>query len=192
MMREFGLGDLQLITGVPEFGLSMGLNAATLEFIGRFLPYVRDSSKRLTAMREDSSFEQGLRMASSAKADWASSGHRAIPMSLTGTYHLLRAISGDSLQEGELSCAEISFRMARAQIPRKDNPEFMALIYNNEAVLEFFRRAAVGDVQGAKQGLRNGLRRALEMRAHKNASVYSGDFWAPVVANVEAARSGSD
>lgn len=189
VMRDYGIADLQLITSVPELGISMGLNAATLEFLGRIIPLVRDASRRLSTLNEDPLFEQGLRMASSPRADWLSLGHRAIPMALTGTYHLLRAISGETLQEGELSCAEISFKMARAQIPAKDNPEFMALILNNEAIVDFFRAASRGEGVDARLGLEQGIGRAFAMRSRKNASANAGTYWEPLAENLIAVRS---
>jgi hypothetical protein len=76
------------------------------------------------------------------KERWTSFSHRAVPMWMMGTYHLVRAISSKELEKGELSCAISSFEAARAQLRPSDNLELQSAISNNLAVALLLREAA--------------------------------------------------
>ena len=62
---------------------------------------------------------------------------------MTGTYHLMRAVSGVELSSGELKCALRSFEAARAQLRPTDNPDLTIAIENNLAIATLLQ-AGVG------------------------------------------------
>ncbi len=134
-LREFRYEDLRIATGIHSFGISDGLDPTTLLFIGRLVPVWRDFPRELSGPHDDGAlFEQNVRSMAALKARWTSFSHRALPMWMTGTYHLVRAISSDELERSELSCAINSFEAARSQLRSSDNPELQVAISNNLAI----------------------------------------------------------
>ncbi len=142
-LRERHYADLKIATSIGTFGISDGLDPTTLLFIGRFVPLWRDFPLHLAGQRDERAlFEQGTRSVAALKAHWTSFAHRALPMWMTGTYHLVTAISSPELERGELSCAINSLEAARAQLRPSDNPELQVAISNNLAIAVLMRAAA--------------------------------------------------
>jgi hypothetical protein len=50
---------------------------------------------------------------------------------MLGTYHLVRAVEGESIERGELACALREFADALTQFRQRDNPALYAAIQNN-------------------------------------------------------------
>ena len=136
------VANLRVIIAIPLVGMSNATSLATSDFIGRLADVWGTFPKALLAAQEqpdvdldlDLDLEQKLRAMARLKAAWTSPAHRAVPMWMTGTYHLMRAVSGLELSSGELKCALRSFEAARAQLRPTDNPDLTIAIENNLAI----------------------------------------------------------
>ena len=134
------VANLRVIIAIPLVGMSNATSLATSDFIGRLADVWGTFPKALLAAQEqpdvdlDLDLEQKLRAMARLKAAWTSPAHRAVPMWMTGTYHLMRAVSGVELSSGELKCALRSFEAARAQLRPTDNPDLTIAIENNLAI----------------------------------------------------------
>jgi hypothetical protein len=159
-LNEHRFADLRVITGLGSIGISDGLDPTTLLFIGKLIPLWRDFPLQLRGELEDGDeFEVRVRSLAGLKASWTSFGHRALPMWMAGTYHLMRAISPPQLERGELLCSISSFRAALTQLRPSDNPELQVAIRNNLALAILFNAYGAEDGQSgtrrvAKQLLR--------------------------------------
>jgi hypothetical protein len=171
-LRERNYADLKIATSIGSFGISDGLDPTTLLFIGRLVPLWRDFPLQLSGQRDDRAlFEQGTRSVAALKAHWTSFAHRALPMWMTGTYHLVRAISSAELEKGEISCAISSLEAARAQMRPSDNPGLQAAISNNLAIAVLMRAAAeYGKNDGRKVAIKllNGCRKLAKTSLREN------------------------
>jgi hypothetical protein len=136
------LSGFTLITSVDEIGISGSSDPATVEFIGRLIPLWanfstvltgRDGAKHLEQNGAEH-FEQSIRSLSLVKARWTSFSHRALPMWMTGTYHLAHILMSGEIERGEVLCALTAFEAARAQLRPGDNPELEAAILNNHGI----------------------------------------------------------
>ena len=143
------VANLRVIIAIPLVGMSNATSPATSDFIGRLSDVWGTFPKALRAAQEqpdvdlDLDLEQKLRAMARLKAAWTSPAHRAVPMWMTGTYHLMRAVSGLELSSGELKCALRSFEAARAQLRPTDNPDLTIAIENNLAIATLLQ-AGVG------------------------------------------------
>ncbi|MCX6114758.1 MAG: hypothetical protein NTV65_06040 [Proteobacteria bacterium] len=141
------VANLRVIIAIPLVGMSNATSLATSDFIGRLADVWGTFPKALLAAQEqpdvDVDLEQKLRVMARLKAAWTSPAHRAVPMWMTGTYHLMRAVSGLELSSGELKCALRSFEAARAQLRPTDNPDLTIAIENNLAIATLLQ-AGVG------------------------------------------------
>ena len=143
------VANLRVIIAIPLVGMSNATSLATSDFIGRLADVWGTFPKALLAAQEqpdvdlDLDLEQKLRAMARLKAAWTSPAHRAVPMWMTGTYHLMRAVSGVELSSGELKCALRSFEAARAQLRPTDNPDLTIAIENNLAIATLLQ-AGVG------------------------------------------------
>ena len=145
------VANLRVIIAIPLVGMSNATSLATSDFIGRLADVWGTFPKALLAAQEqpdvdldlDLDLEQKLRAMARLKAAWTSPAHRAVPMWMTGTYHLMRAVSGLELSSGELKCALRSFEAARAQLRPTDNPDLTIAIENNLAIATLLQ-AGVG------------------------------------------------
>ena len=143
------VANLRVIIAIPLVGMSNATSPATSDFIGRLADVWGTFPKALLAAQEqpdvdlDLDLEQKLRAMARLKAAWTSPAHRAVPMWMTGTYHLMRAVSGLELSRGELKCALRSFEAARAQLRPTDNPDLTIAIENNLAIATLLQ-AGVG------------------------------------------------
>ena len=143
------VANLRVIIAIPLVGMSNATSLATSDFIGRLADVWGTFPKALLAAQEqpdvdlDLDLEQKLRAMARLKAAWTSPAHRAVPMWMTGTYHLMRAVSGLELSRGELKCALRSFEAARAQLRPTDNPDLTIAIENNLAIATLLQ-AGVG------------------------------------------------
>ena len=139
LLGQSNVRDLLVVTSVSGVGISNSRLPATGDFLGRLAEAWEAFPEVLVGPDDDGHAEMRLRSLAALKAPWTSNAHRALPMWMTGTYHLMRAIRGDTLQLGELGCALRSFEAARAQLRPGDNPELDMAINNNHAVALFFR-----------------------------------------------------
>jgi|GEM_PF-3022500 len=161
-LTEHHLSDLRVIAGVGSIGISDGLDPTTLLFIGKLIPLWRDFPAQLRGESEDDEdFEIRVRSLAGLKANWTSFGHRALPMWMAGTYHLMRAISSPQLERGELLCSISSFHAALTQLRPSDNPELQIAIRNNLALAILFEAYGAQDGQaGARKASKRLLREA--------------------------------
>jgi hypothetical protein len=134
-LRKHGYSDLKIAAGISGIGISNSLDPTTLMFLGSIIPLWRDFPIQLTERRDDrEAFEQRVRSVAGLKAHWTSFSHRALPMWITGTYHLVNAISSKIVEQGELSCAVSSLEAALSQLRPSDNPELQMAVRNNLAI----------------------------------------------------------
>ena len=185
-LHELGIPDLWLIEQAPTFGLSKGLDAATFEFVGRF---VRAASISRTLMREDTispDFEHLLQRASSMRAGWSASDHLAAPKLMLGTYYLTRALSGPALEWGDLRCAEATLRSARLIVNKGRNPTLKAAVYNNEAVIRILMASRSAKPAMMMKGARLRLKQAYLTKQDSQLATLEPTYWDPIVANMKA------
>lgn len=151
-LERRGIQPQQIIVSVPTIGLSDAKLPATGQFLGRLAQVWPRYSTALTNGVGADSIEFELRSMSAIKAGWTSNGHRALPMWMTGTLHLIRAISGPELEAGELQCALRAFDSARAQLLPGNNKELQVAILNNLAVATLYRGGVdLGSKQSQRQ-----------------------------------------
>ena len=185
-LHELGLPDLWLIDQAPTIGLSKGLDAATFEFVARF---VRASSISRPLMREATispDFEHLLQRASSMRASWSASDHLAAPKLMLGTYYLTRALSGPALEWGDLRCAEATLRSARLIVNKGRNPTLKAAVYNNEAVIRILMASRSAKPAKMIKGAQLRLKQAYLTKEDSQLATLEPTYWDPIVANMKA------
>lgn len=157
------LRAMKVVTAVPRVGMSGSSDPATVEFVGKLVPMWRIFYSALLAPEEYPSFEQSVRNVSAIKARWTSFSHRALPMWMTGSYHLVRALGEDVPEYGEIQCALAAFKAARAQLRPGDNVELEAAVFNNHGVAVFADSLVSGHPKRRRKLAATLLRRALAL-----------------------------
>lgn len=137
------LKGLNVVTSVRSIGVSDGGDLTTLQFVAGIVSVWGSFDDVLLGAVEDPDYEAKLRSIAALKTRWTSYSHRALPMWMTGTYHLTRALIGAEASGGELACALRAFEAAHAQLRPGDNPELEIAIINNQAVA-YMVKAAMG------------------------------------------------
>lgn len=176
--------ELYLLTSVPQFSVAKTLDIGTMEFVGKMLPLVKEFPEVLANHTEQPSFERDLRGVAGIKSTWKSLSHRAMPMFMTGTYHLVLAISGPKISWGDLLCAEQSLSAAERQLGYYDNPALHAAIMNNLAIAKLARSFFVADSKPARKGMYDLLAAVRRLSNHRVSSSISETFWTPLRANM--------
>lgn len=138
-MQRLGMADDVIVVSVPTIGISDAKLPATGEFLGKLAQVWPRFSSQIRSGGDQPSLETELRSLAAIRASWASNAHRALPMWMTGTLHLVRAVSGPEMQEAELLCAVRAFNAALAQLRPGDNRELRMAIRNNLALATRFR-----------------------------------------------------
>jgi hypothetical protein len=135
LLRASGAPDLKVVTGVSRLGISNGDDPFTVDFIAGLAVVWRQLPERLAwGGGSEPAFEQAVRELGALRGAWSSHAHRAVPLFLSGTYHLLRAVEGARLEGGELGCALGSFEAAALQLRAGDDPELALAIQSNYSV----------------------------------------------------------
>lgn len=169
-LERRGIRPQLIIVSVPMIGLSNAKLPATGQFLGRLAQVWPSYSGALAAASNTDALELELRSLGTLKAAWTSNAHRALPMWMTGTLHLVRAISGPELEEGELRCALRAFEAARAQLLPGNNRQLEVAILNNLAVATLYRSGVdLGGKQARRQAQANFARVAGKGRAKSDA-----------------------
>lgn len=186
-LRELGVRDLQIISQVPEVGVSKGLDPATSEFIGRLLRIVPNFPAALHGAVDDAELELQLRSAVLVKAFWTSSGHLAVPKWMLGTFHLMRAVSGPEVSWGELLCAEAAFRSARIIALKSGAPPSLhAAILNNESILQILKAEYSPDPAKVISAARGNMVKAFHLKKRSPLASLEPTFWDPIAFNMKA------
>jgi hypothetical protein len=185
-LQELGLSDLRLIDTAPWIGLSKGLDAATFEFVGRFVRASAISREMRGRMTLSSDLEHLLQRASSMRASWSSSEHLAAPKQMLGTYYLTQALSGPRLEWGDLRCAEASFRSARIILNKGANPALKAAVYNNEAIIRILTAAQSADPERSMKQARLRLKQAYLTKKRSRLATLEPSYWEPIEGNMKA------
>ena len=178
--------ELYLLTSVPQFSVAKTLDIGTMEFVGKMLPLLREFPEVLASHEENPSFELKLRGVTGIKSTWKSLKHRAMPMFMTGTYHLVLAISGPKISWGDLLCAELSLVAAERQLGYYDNPALHAAIMNNLALARLTRSMFVADSKPARKMAYELLAAVRRLSNHRVSSSISETFWTPLRANMSS------
>jgi hypothetical protein len=129
-----GVPDLMLILSVPSIGMSHGHERGTVYFLGEVVRAWRQVPEATAIQAASGEFEGEMEALARTRARWTSRVHMALPLWLSGTVHLLRAIETESLQEGELSCALNELREAIMQFRTNDNPALEMAVRNSYAI----------------------------------------------------------
>lgn len=186
VLERRGIKPQQIIVSVPMIGLSDAKLPATGQFLGRLAQVWPSYPGALVDVSATDSLEIELRSLGSLKAAWTSNAHRALPMWMTGTLHLVRAISGPELEEGELRCALRAFEAALAQLRPGDNRPLEVAILNNLAVATLYRAGVdLGGKQSRRQAQAIFARVTGKGRAKKNAG---GEGVRVAAANLRASK----
>lgn len=157
LLAARGIPNLKVVIGVPWVGISLARLPATGEYLGRLADVWEGFPAGLRQNDVEGTLELKLRALAALRAPWTSNAHRALPMWMTGTYHLVRAVSGATLETGELACAARSFAAARAQLRPGDNPELEVALSNNEAIVKLLRGGTEVPMKQAKNEARAAL-----------------------------------
>ena len=123
--------DLRVVRSVPSVGVSHGHQDATVHFIASLLQSWNKFTQRSGLVSDDPELELRLSALVRHEARWSSHSHIAYALWLRGSYHLIQAIQGASMSEGDLRCALKDFSDALAQFRQRDNPSLYAAIQNN-------------------------------------------------------------
>jgi len=185
-LQELGLPDLLLIDHAPWFGLSKGLDPASFEFVGLMLRASRITPRPVTAESVSSNLEHILQRASSIQASWSSSDHLAAPKLALGTHYLTRALSGPTLEWGDLRCAESSLRSARIIVNRGRNPVLKAAVYNNEAVIRILMAEQSARPELLMREARLRFKQAYLTKQDSKLASFEPTYWDPIAANMRA------
>lgn len=140
---------LKLITSVGGTGLSTSTEYPTVDFLGRLAVLWSSYVETLRAPQADNDFERLSRSLAGVKGAWTTFAHRAVPMWMTGTYHLRRALVDGGDQVGEVLCAIRALNAAFAQLRPGDNPELQVAILNNQALAYVVRAQQIAERQVA-------------------------------------------
>jgi hypothetical protein len=178
--------ELYLVTSVPHFSVAKTLDSGTMEFMGRMLPLVREFPMALARREEQLDFETNLRGVTAIKSTWKSLSHRAMPMFMTGTYHLVLAISGPTISWGDLLCAELALAAAERQLGYYDNPALHAAIVNNLAIAKLARSYYVADPKPVRKNVHDLFAQARRLTMHPFSPTISESFWAPIRSNISS------
>ncbi|MEN9845328.1 MAG: hypothetical protein RIS36_475 [Pseudomonadota bacterium] len=185
-LQELGITDLWLIDKAPIVGLSKGLDAATFEFVGRFIHAASISGPLMHGASVSPEFEHILQRASSMRAGWSASDHLAAPKLMLGTYYLVRALSGRELEWGDLRCAEATLRSARLIVNKGRNPTLKAAVYSNEAVVRILMASRSAKSAKMMKEARLRLKQAYLTKRDSQLSNLEPRYWDPIVANMTA------
>ena len=189
-LQELGVRDLQILSQVPEVGVSKGLDRGTSEFIGRLLRVVPNFPAALRGDLDDTELELQLRSAVLVKAFWTSSRHLAVPKWMLGTLHLMRAVSGPEVSWGELLCAEASIRSARIlAIKSGAPPSLQAAILNNEAILQILKAEYSPDPARVLSAARGSMVKAVHLKKRSPLASLEPTYWDPILFNMKAVGS---
>ena len=186
-LHELGVKDLRIISQAPGFGISKALDAATSEFVGRFLRVVPIFPAALTDESDSTDLELHLMSAVLTKAHWTTSEHIAAPKWMLGTLYLMRAISGPELSWGDLLCAEASLRSARIiALKSGGNPALTSAILNNESVLQLLKAGHSSKPNEQISHARANLVKALHLRKRSLVAPLEPHYWDPISFNLKA------
>jgi hypothetical protein len=186
-LAEHGVSDLKLITGVPRIGLSQSLDFNSARFIGLLIDPLNAFVGALQSPDESPQFEREVREAAAVKSTWTSFAHRALPMWMTGTYHLVRGLRSSEQENGDFACALASFRAAKSNL-RGDNPALEAAILNNEAVLRLVRADTGLDMREQRVIARDALFGAARLRNARDAASDESHVLGVIKSNIEVVR----
>lgn len=186
-LRELGVSDLQIISQVPGFGISKGLDAATAEFVGRFLRVAQTFPAVLAGERDSTDIELYLLATVLTKAHWTTAQHLAAPKWMLGTLYLTRAISGPELSWGDLLCAESSLRSARIlSLKSGGNPAVLSAILNNESVLQLLKAEYSTNPEKSMSGITTNLLKAFHLKKRSELATLEPHYWDPIAFNMKA------
>jgi hypothetical protein len=185
-LQELGLSDLWLIDQAPWIGLSKGLDAATFEFVGRMIRAAGLSREVRGSMALAPELEHLLQRASSMRASWSSSEHVAAPKLMLGTYYLIQALSGPTVEWGDLRCAEASFRSARIILSKGANPALKAAVYNNEAIIQILMASESANPELLLKQARVRLKQAYLTKKRSRLAAVEPAYWNPIEGNMKA------
>lgn len=125
------LQDLRLVRSVPTVGLSHGHQDATVHFIADMISLWNDFARHTSPDMMSPELESRLAGLARTQARWSSRSHIGLVLWMLGTYHLVRAVEGDSISGGDLACALREFADALGQFRPRDNPSLYAALQNN-------------------------------------------------------------
>jgi len=158
------LPELLISRTVPEVGMSDGYAGSTVFFLARIAQIWR-LVPRLTAFGAYSDdYEGRLESLGRIRARWTSQTHTALPLWLTGTLQLIRAIESSDLNTAYIDCAITNFSDGLEAVLTRDNPALEMSIRNNYAVA-LLARAELG-IEAAESANMAGrqLSSAMELR----------------------------
>jgi hypothetical protein len=168
--------QLKIITSIPGTGLSTSAEHPTVEFLGRLAQVWSQYMDALTSPLSEIRFEMLTRSLAGVKGRWTAFSHRALPMWMTGTYHLRRAVTNESDSYGETSCAIRAFNAALSQLRPSDNPELKVAVLNNLALAYFIRSHQVNHRVTTLNQAKLALKQAVTLISKSIPSIREGSF----------------
>ena len=134
LLTARGVPDLLLTRSIPSVGMSHGHDSGTISFLAQIVSAWRLVPEMTSVGASSGDFEGSLEALSRMQARWTSRSHVALPLWLSGTVHLIRAIESPALQSGELECALNHFRDGLRLFRTHDNPALEMAVRNNYAI----------------------------------------------------------
>jgi|GEM_PF-2771318 len=145
LLTARGVPDLLLVRSLPFVGMSHGHESGTISFLAQIVSAWRLVPEMTSVGASSGDFEGRLEALSRMQVRWTSRSHVALPLWLSGTVHLIRAVESPTLQSGELECALNSFRDGLKLFRTHDNPALEMAVRNNYAVALLVQAGREGD-----------------------------------------------
>jgi hypothetical protein len=166
LLSSLGTPELMLTRSVPSIGMSHGHERGTVHFLGQVVKAWR-AVPMMTNFRADSGeFEGELEALARMQARWTSRSHLALPLWLSGTVHLVRAVEGQAVQIGELQCAVDQLRGALAQFRTHDNPALEMSVRSNYAIALLVQSQYEQEGRKLRKKAMHQLAAAVKLRKH--------------------------
>lgn len=161
-----GVADLMLARSVPSIGMSHGHERGTVYFLSEVVRVWRQVPEVTGIQAASGEFEGEMEALARTQARWTSRVHMALPLWLSATVHLLRAIETEHVQEGELSCALNQFREAIKQFRTDDNPALEMSVRNNYAIALLVKAQHAFDERKLQKKANGQLSAAMRLRKY--------------------------
>ncbi len=186
LLNRRKIQDVFLIVGVPWVGVSSGANSTTAEFVTGMLGPIGQFSEIVRSSREDIEFDRAVRSVAALRTRWSSNAHRALPVWMSGTYHLSQALAASTLEGGDLLCALASFKSARANLRAGDNPTLEAALLNNQAIALMAYAEVSLDLKAHRTAARSLLLSARSLQNASGSFASCNQVWSAIESNIVA------
>ncbi|MFN4896029.1 MAG: hypothetical protein ACK5GN_01110 [Pseudomonadota bacterium] len=164
VLESQGSPEFLLIRSVPSVGLSHGKERGTVHFLAEVVRAWSALPLMVSPGAKSGEFEGALESVARTQSRWTSRAHMALPLWLSATVHLVRAVEGPFLQDGELRCAVSQLREALSLFRTNDNPALEMAVRNNYSFALLVQAEFSGDRKKYRQKALRQLAAAMKLR----------------------------